>query len=272
MNAREIIGSYTARGGFENENNIVIKFNNYRNDVEAQQWLAIMGYDFARVEKLTAVQIPPRINIRTALSLGVTEENLEESNTFKKADIQIKLEIIIENVYYIENLSIKKANTSAGFNQVDKRPVDRYKSFWNIPDSICMSLKYYTGELLPYKQNTRDARRMFLDEMDESAVQELFSFFDNNRVIIFNDVLRGRGGLSADWFLVTETNGESYRWILKDINSACNFYSQGPILMTRNGNLKIGKMTMQRKGGTPDPTSLQFKINPLELFNVLENV
>lgn len=30
--------------------------------------------------------------------------------------------------------------------------------------------------------------------------------------------------------------------------------------------LPIDKVTMQRKGGTPDPTSLQFKINPLELF------
>ncbi len=25
-------------------------------------------------------------------------------------------------------------------------------------------------------------------------------------------------------------------------------------------------MTVQRKGGTPDPTSLQFKLNPLDLF------
>lgn len=188
-------------------NEIMVKFNNYKNDVEAQQWLAIMGYDFTRIDQLKAVQIPPRIHKETALSLGVTEANLEESTIFKKADIQVKIEIIIENIYYIENISIKKANTHAGFNQVDKRPVDRYKYSWNIPDSICTTLKYYTGEFLPYKPNTRDARRMFLDEMDDTAVQELISFFDNNRVIIFNDVLRGRGGLAANWFLVTETNG-----------------------------------------------------------------
>jgi len=46
----------------------------------------------------------------------------------------------------------------------------------------------------------------------------------------------------------------------------CNFYSQGEVGMSPRGSLKIGRVTMQRKGGTPDPTSLQFKINPLALF------
>ncbi len=36
------------------------------------------------------------------------------------------------------------------------------------------------------------------------------------------------------------------------------------VKMIPRGSLKIGRVTMQRKGGTPDPTSLQFKINPLE--------
>ncbi len=27
---------------------------------------------------------------------------------------------------------------------------------------------------------------------------------------------------------------------------------------------------MQHKGGTPDPTSLQFKLNPLEIFEIDE--
>jgi len=33
-------------------------------------------------------------------------------------------------------------------------------------------------------------------------------------------------------------------------------------------SIHIGKITLQRKGGTPDPTSLQFKINPLGLFDL----
>lgn len=55
-------------------------------------------------------------------------------------------------------------------------------------------------------------------------------------------------------------------WILKYINNTCNFFSQGDVKISPRGSLRIGRITMQRKGGTPDPTSLQFKINPLELF------
>lgn len=37
--------------------------------------------------------------------------------------------------------------------------------------------------------------------------------------------------------------------------------------MSQKGGLIIGKLTAQRKGGTPDPTSLQFKIKPLDIFD-----
>lgn len=270
MNYRQEVGSYTAKGGFKNEANIVIKFNNYKSDPEAKLWLKIMGYDCAKIESLIATQIPPRISKITALSLGVTEEKLEETSEFKKADIQIKLEIVIDKIYHIENLSLKKANIGAGFNQVDKRPVDKYKNFWNIPESVCETLKLYTGEKHP--DNTKilkDERRMFLHEIDESKVEQLISFFTENKTLVFNDVLRGRGALSADWMLVTRKDAkmETIDWILKDINFVSNFFAKGNVEVTKRGNLKIAKMTMQRKGGTPDPKSLQFKINPLELFN-----
>lgn len=273
MDYRQEVGSYTAKGEFKNEANIVIKFNDYKNDEQAQYWLKIMKYDYEKIQQLNAVQIPPRINKETALSLGVMKENLDIATTFKKADIQIKLEIIIDEIYYIENISLKKANSGVGFNQVDKRPVDKYKIFWNIPESVCHTLKLYTGELTPVvSDGLKDKRRMFLNEIEETQVSELLNFFSENKTIIFNDVLRGRGALSADWFLVTRKNGENIDWILKDINFVCNFYAKGPVEITTRGNLKIGKMTAQRKGGTPDPESLQFKINPLDLFeSVIEN-
>ena len=125
MNNKQKIGSYTARGGFENEVNIVDKFNNYLNDNEAQTWLYIMGYKYEKIKELKATQIPPRIDKAAALNLGVTEDNYEETIIFKKADIQVRLEIVIENIICIENISLKKANIGAGFNQIDKRPVDK---------------------------------------------------------------------------------------------------------------------------------------------------
>lgn len=267
MDYRQEVGSYTAKGGFENEADIVLKFEHYKNDSEAQIWLKIMGYDYKKIQKLTVKQIPARINKDTALSLGVTESNFEETTTFKKADIQIRLKIIIDDIYHIENLSLKKANVGAGYNQVDKRPVDKYKKFWNIPNAICETLKLYTGETAPIKGvELKDKRRMFLNEIDKNKVDALLKFFSDNKTIIFNDVLRGRGSLSADWMLVTRKNNDTIDWILKDINFVCNFFAKGDVGVTNRGNLKVGRMTVQRKGGTPDPKSLQFKLNPLDLF------
>ncbi len=273
MNKQEI-GSMTAKGGFINEADICNKFVDYKNDNEAKTWLSIMGYNPNKIQKIFAIQIPVRINLEKATSLGVSKEKYDETIKFKKADIQVRVEIIIDNVMHIENISLKKANKSAGFNQVDKRPVLTYQETWKFNDDIAKWLRLFTGDILPEEflskkeiQNIKDKRRLFLNEMPTEKMNSIVQFFKNNKSLIISDILRGRGGLSAEWFLVTRKNNDnSIDWILKDINNVCNFYSQGEVEISPRGSLKIGRATMQRKGGTPDPTSLQFKINPLALF------
>ncbi len=265
MDIKAKLGSKTAKGGFKNEENIANKFLNYQNDLDAKEWLKIMGYDYKKIKSISAMQIPVSLSKKRALDFGISEDGFEITKSFKKADIQIKLEIEIDSITYIENISAKKANKSAGFNQVDKRAVDKYVQLWNIPQNIAKTLKYFTGEIKPYKKS-KDERRMFLDEFEPEKIYELINFIDKNKILIFNDVLKGKGSLSASWFLVTLNDEDKLRYILKDINYVCNFYTQGYIEISPKGSLKIGKMTMQRKGGTPDSTSLQFKINPLELF------
>jgi Prolyl-tRNA synthetase, C-terminal len=44
-------GSQTARKGFANENQIADKFNNWKVDSEAKEWLNIMGYNLSDIEK-----------------------------------------------------------------------------------------------------------------------------------------------------------------------------------------------------------------------------
>ena len=273
MNKQEI-GSMTAKGGFINEADICNKFIDYKNDNEAKTWLLIMGYNPKKIQKIFAIQIPVRINLNKAISLGVSEEKYDETIKFKKADIQVRVEIIIDDIIYIENISLKKSNKSAGFNQVDKRPVLTYQQTWKFNDDIAKWLRLFTGDILPKEilskkelQNIKDTRRLFLNEIPLEKLNDIIQFFQNNKSLIISDILRGRGGLSAEWFLVTRKNNDnSIEWILKDINNVCNFYSQGKVDISPRGSLKIGRVTMQRKGGTPDPTSLQFKINPLSLF------
>jgi len=58
--------------------------------------------------------------------------------------------------------------------------------------------------------------------------------------------------------------------ILKSINEAMNVFGNGDIRITSQGSLKIGRIGMQRKGGDGGRDTakmLQFKINPVELFN-----
>ena len=50
-----------------------------------------------------------------------------------------------------------------------------------------------------------------------------------------------------------------------------NFYGSGSVKVSPQGSLYIGKIFLQRKGGTPDPTKLQFKFKPCDLFNLTNN-
>ena len=269
---KQLIGSQTAKGGFQNEHDVVKKFNDYQSDIEAKLWLTIMGYDVEKIEALQAVQIPTRLNRKLIDNFAISEEKFIETQKYKKADIQIQLTIVMDEVIYRENISLKKANSSANFNQIDKRSVDTYQAMWGFDDAIATTLKKFTGVIQPSsseQDKLKDKRRYYLDELPTADVDKLLDFLNNNKVLIFSDILKGRGMLSAEWFLVTKLNHDNTTdWVLKNINEVINFYAQGDIAVSKQGGLILGRLTAQRKGGTPDPTSLQFKIKPLDLFQL----
>lgn len=274
---KQEIGSRTAKGGFENEKDITSKFNNYINDEQAQQWLNLMGYNTLEIQSLNAVTIPTRLKESdyTRLISPQIATQFQITQKFKKADIQVQITIkMTDGIIYRENFSLKKANSTANFNQIDKRSVDTYQSMWGFDNEIAHILKKFTGEIKPTSEEAlhlkdHDGKRWFLDELPKSELEKLMNFFNLNKVLIINDIIKGRGMLSAEWFLVTKSNSNNtYEWILKNINEVINFYANGEVTLTPKGSLKIGKVTLQRKGGTPDPTSLQFKLSPLALFEI----
>lgn len=205
------IGSMTAKGGFINELEICNKFKSWKSDIDAQKWLSIMGYEINKIRYVNAIQIPVRISKEKAIDLGVSPQKFEETIKYKKADLQIKLQILIEEILYIENLSLKKANNSAGFNQIDKRPVKTYKKMWNFDNDTEYWLRAFTGDILPEKilkneklKNVKSKKRLFLTEIPPEYVNKIINFFSNNKVLVVSDIIRGRGGLSAEWLLVTK--------------------------------------------------------------------
>ena len=244
------LGSATAKGGFKNEKDVIDKFNNWQKDEVARKWLEAMGYKLNDIEYVKATKIRGSY----------------------KADVQVRIQITIKlkSQSDIQNLQVKLVSNPQGFNQIDKRWVDKYVELWNIPSEITRLLKLFTGEIKPTKKGLKDKRRMLLSEMNEGDQDKVVRFFTDNKILIVSDLLKGRGEFSADWVLVIlKANNES-KWILKSINEAMNVFGNGDIRITSQGSLKIGKIGMQRKGGDGGRDTakmLQFKINPVELFD-----
>lgn len=246
MTKEQLLGSQTAKNGFKNEQDIVDKFNNWQTDEDAQKWLLIMQYKLDEIEYVKAVKI---------------------SQGFK-TDVQAQVTIKLKEAIDVQNLQVKLISSKRGFNQIDKRKVDKYAEMWEIPDKITTLLKYYTGELTPYK-DSRDTRRMFADEFTNKEQAKLIKWIEQNKSLIVSDILKGRGQFAAEWMLVAQKIKTNSNWILKPMNYCMNYFGNGEVIITPRGNFRIGKITMQRKGGDGGRESaklLQFKIDPGELF------
>jgi hypothetical protein len=75
---KTIIGSKTAKGGFANEKAICKKFNKWKCDAEAKQWLKIMGYDINKLDSVEAIQIPSRLKKSELTKFEVEEIDYEQ--------------------------------------------------------------------------------------------------------------------------------------------------------------------------------------------------
>ncbi|PKP36371.1 MAG: type II restriction endonuclease [Bacteroidetes bacterium HGW-Bacteroidetes-15] len=240
-------GSQTAKDGFRNEDDIVKKFNDWKKDKDAQSWLILMKYKLSEIEYVEAVKI-----------------------SGYKTDVQVQVTIKLKKAIDVENLQVKLVSNPKGFNQIDKRWVDKYAEMWSIPKNIVLILKKYTGEKKPTIKKTKDKRRMFANEFTGTEQKAMLKWLKKNQSLIVSDILKGQGKFAAEWMLVAQKIEKNARWILKPMNFCMNYFGNGDIEITTRGNFKIGRITMQRKGGDGGRDTakmLQFKINPAELFD-----
>lgn len=133
MNKKAMIklGSRTAKGGFKNEKDVIARFNNWKKDKIAKEWLKAMSYDVSDIEYVKAIKVRGSY----------------------KADIQVRIRVIIKlkSQEDVQNLQVKLVSNPHGFNQIDKRWVNKYAELWNIPKDIVKILKLFTGEIKPPK-------------------------------------------------------------------------------------------------------------------------
>ena len=139
---------------------------------------------------------------------------------------------------------------------------------WKMPDDVHAALKLYVGETKP-TQPSRDPKRMYINEFSPEMQKRIVEFFTAKKAEIVSDLFSGDGQYSAGWMMVALKSSSKPKWVLRSIDYVIKFYSDGPVEITRQGNLKIGRVTMQRKGGDggrETANMLQFKINPALLF------
>ena len=241
--AKAELGSQTAKAGFKNEDEIRDKFNNWRGDPDARVWLKAMNYKLGDIESVIA-----------AKPHG------------EKSDVEVRVRTRRGETK--EGISIKLVSSEAGFNQIDKRWLSTYAKKWRMPAAVETALKYFVGETPPYKPG-RAENRMYLNELDPAAQRAVIDFFETNKDEIVSDLFQGDGIHAAGWMMVALRSSDKPRWAIRTSADAVKFFSEGPVVLTRGGSLKIGRITMQRKGGDGGRDTakmLQFKINPALLI------
>ncbi len=246
------LGSQTAKGGFQNEEDVCDRFNRWQTDAVAREWLAIMHGQLDGIETVTAT-IPRGAKAKTDVEVRVTTAEGETRY----------------------GISIKLVSNAGGFNQIDKRWLDSYATMWNMPPDVHDALKLFVGEVPPTGLG-KDPDRMFLTELPPDTQRAIVAFFEGHRATIVSDLLGGDGPHAAGWFLVTVRgdHAQANRWVLISTASAARFFNEGEVVITPAGSLKIGRITMQRKGGDngrETATMLQFKIDPTDLFDRAES-
>lgn len=237
------LGSNTAKNGFKNEDEIRDKFNNWKTDADSRIWLGAMNYKLAEIESVTA-----------------TKPHGE------KADVEVAIKTKAGEKK--EGISIKLVSSEQGFNQIDKRWLAHYVKMWKIPADVEAALKLFVGETPPFKPS-KDPKRMYLNELDADSQKAVIDFFTANKETIVSDLFSGDGIHAAGWMMVALKSSTTPRWVLRRDDYVTKFFGDGNVELTRNGNLKIGRITVQRKGGDGGRESakmLQFKINPALLF------
>lgn len=247
-------GSDVAKGGFENEKDVADKFRNWRSDSEAKRWLRVMGYTIDDIQ-------------------DVSVDNLSHS---VKPDIRV--DVHTNHRTEKEFISIKRA-TSANYNQVDKRWVETYEDLWNIPEQAVTGLKLFVGRNGWQPRDVKDEhslditklkdeRRLYFDELPTPYAEAVKQFLENKSTDIIRHILAGEEPL-ATWILVTHVLDDgSTEWTLQDMEDAVNIMS-GDFSTTSHGNIRVGDVTLQRKGGDngrETAQKLQFKMRPLSLF------
>ena len=268
-------GSATARGGFANEDQVANAFN--AGNSFARKCLAEMNIPTSAV--VVAQTVPAKLgkaSVKRILQLASTPTSDQVNAVTKQQKADIRLQYAHEDDTGTINLSLKKANANANFNQVDKRKIDTYQEFWGFDNEIRLWLRVFTGAAnkAEFEKSTdgltidEKRQRVVFKNLPDDAKQKIINFITANKRRIISDVVRGSGLLAADYLMVTQRAKKSTKVHLCAIDDMIEHLSVGPVEEGPRGALRLGRLTMQRYGGSPHPELLQFKLKPSDALQV----
>jgi len=177
-----------------------------------------------------------------------------------------------------KGISIKTYKPKVSFGQANRGTVETYIKDLGIPKNVAETL-------LAFTHKTQSGERVMLNQNSESDQTQLLEFFTKFQKQIISHILRGKelAPLKADWLLFHEAKDESWKMHVGD-KRFWKLYPMDQIIgcclltkpqINKNGNMILGTgLTMQRKGGDGGKDSandLQFKIDPVEIIEALNN-
>jgi len=241
VNERKILGSETAKSGFEFEKVVENSLLNFRNNSLGKDLLIETG-----------------INLENIIDI----EKLPKKNN-EKSDVRVLIKFKNKDVTF--NISCKSYG-DASFNQIDKRPVNKYAEIFNFPDVVIEALKKFTGEI-----NDGVNKRKYFDQLLKEERRHILNYFKKISKEIIELVFIGNGSNKINWVVLRkkETPNEKEKINILPV-SFCIDWANGEVRESKlhRGHIStfsVGKIKIQRKGGTPDPNSLQFKFSPGDL-------
>lgn len=250
------IGSRTAKGGFENEQDVVDQLNAWvphtsdrkaaSTGSEVDRWLVAMGHVPSSVRKIIATNPP-----------GTDKRDIEVKTFTGKRSLR----------KHLVSIKLLSSSRSSGTNQVQRKKVDIFVSQWSVPDDVAELLRLYTGKLAPSaarQPKPSDPRRVKANEFTSEEQQKVINWLTMHKDEIIDALFRGTQPIYApNFLLVVNKKAPISTSAMTPMTRAISLFGSGEVKVA-DTTFRIGKIIMQRKGGDSGgegAKDLQFKCN-----------
>ena len=191
----------------------------------------------------------------------------------QKSDIVVKYttEDGTEKVAGVSIKLVKNVKTG-GYNHLDRRSVATFMGFFDKTDTsdrVKELFDKFCG-VVPPDKNSKSSKRMFMNEFSKEDQDIVINWLNDNKKKVLNLIFAGSVNYkegeddsfdknhAADYILTSYgINGTKK---LEKITDKIKEYDDAEWKLTPNGSLKLGNITLQRKGGSGQPDNIQFKI------------